>query len=419
MIGPGSQRRPRQRVVRRTLAMAVTAVALSLTACGNAAEPEKTDKADSAAEATHSGDDHTAPQTEGDTGHETGNRVQEPASAPLRPGETHRTVTMPDPYTPAPPTGVGTDDYRCFLLDPELDRDVFLTGTHVLPGNPEVVHHVILFRVPPEQVPVAEEVDAGEEGPGWTCFGDTRLGGGPEMDDAPWLGAWAPGSGEAVYGKGLGVPLPRGSRIIMQVHYNLLAGQQQDTSSTELRIAETSADITPVTTVLIPGPVELPCREGHADSPLCDRAAAVADVKARFGQSPGATADFLHFLCGTRPTPGPEQTCTRRIQQKQTIHGVAGHMHLLGTSIRIDVNPGTPRARTVLNIRRWDFDNQTATPIQPVQLRKGDTVKVTCRHSQAIRDELPDFDGQPERYVVWGEGSTDEMCLGIVQVSRP
>ena len=28
-------------------------------------------------------------------------------------------------------------------------------------------------------------------------------------------------------------------------------------------------------------------------------------------------------------------------------------------------------------------------------------------------------EGQEERYVVWGEGTTDEMCLGMLQVTRP
>jgi hypothetical protein len=31
----------------------------------------------------------------------------------------------------------------------------------------------------------------------------------------------------------------------------------------------------------------------------------------------------------------------------------------------------------------------------------------------------PSSEGLPERYVVWGEGTTDEMCLGIVMVTRP
>jgi hypothetical protein len=44
---------------------------------------------------------------------------------------------------------------------------------------------------------------------------------------------------------------------------------------------------------------------------------------------------------------------------------------------------------------------------------------VTCRHDQSLRDQLPALQGVPERYVVWGEGTTDEMCLGIVLVTRP
>jgi hypothetical protein len=43
---------------------------------------------------------------------------------------------------------------------------------------------------------------------------------------------------------------------------------------------------------------------------------------------------------------------------------------------------------------------------------------VTCRHSQAPRDLLPSFEGQPDRWVLWGEGTTDEMCLGILQLAR-
>jgi hypothetical protein len=94
-------------------------------------------------------------------------------------------------------------------------------------------------------------------------------------------------------------------------------------------------------------------------------------------------------------------------------------MHLLGRSIRIDVNPGTDREQRVLDIPVWDFDNQGAQPVPPVHLDTGDTVRVTCRHVQWLRDQLPSFEGQDERYVVWGEGTTDEMCLGILQVTHP
>ena len=336
---------------------------------------------------------------------------------PLRPGEKRLTLTMAEDYTPSAPTGVGTDDYRCFLLDPQLDRRTWLTGTNVLPGNPDVVHHVILFRVPPGQVAEAERLDDGTPGPGWTCFGGSGLSAEVDrLDDAAWLGAWAPGGTESVDRKGYGVALAPGSRMIMQVHYNLLAGTEPDRSSTQIRVMDGDTRLTPLHTYLMPAPVELPCRPAHDEGPLCDRDTAVADAIARFGVA-GNAANLLHLLCGTEAEASQVTSCTRTIGRPMTVLGAAGHMHLLGRSIRIEVDPGTPRARTLLDIPVWDFDNQSARPVGPVHLDPFDTVKVTCRHAQWLRDRLPAFEGQEERYVVWGEGSTDEMCLGILQVA--
>ncbi len=391
------------RLPRRRLA-AAGVLFLALSACSAAGEQDSSSSRPS--EATASDGSHGGHDTQGAAS----------APKPLRAGERRVTLRMPEPYEPSAPTGVGTDDYRCFLLDPRLEHDTYLTGTNVLPGNPDLVHHVILFRVPPDQVARAESMDAATTGQGWTCFGGTGLDPVESLDDAPWLGAWAPGGAETVNQAGYGVRLDKGSRIVMQVHYNLLAGTDEDVSATQLRLAPVDQRLTEVRTMLLPAPVELPCRPAHDNAALCDRDAAVADVKERFGQA-GSTADGLYFLCGGRPRPGNVQSCTRTLSEPATLRGAAGHMHLLGRSIRIEVNPGTDRAKTVLDIPVWDFDNQGAKPVSPYRLRAGDTVKVTCRHVQWLRDELPAFEGQPDRYVVWGEGTTDEMCLGIMQVT--
>ncbi|MBZ5741048.1 hypothetical protein [Nocardioides mangrovi] len=336
---------------------------------------------------------------------------------PLRDGEHRMTVTMPEDYTPSAPNGVGTDDYRCFLLDPKLTKDTWLTGTNVLPGNPDVVHHVILFRVPPEQVAEAEAKDAETPDEGWTCFGGTGLDGEfTNVDDAGWLGAWAPGGDEVKTKDGYGTRMEAGSRIVMQVHYNLLKGAAPDRSSTQIRWMNGNRDLTALHTYLLPAPVELPCRPGHDESPLCDRDAAVADVMARFGDA-GNTNTLLHLLCNTDVKPSNTTSCTRTIGRPMQVIGVAGHMHLLGRKIKVETNPGTDHARTILDIPIWDFDNQGTKPIDPVVLQPFDTVKVTCQHQQWLRDRLPAFQGQDERYVIWAEGSTDEMCLGILQVA--
>jgi hypothetical protein len=338
---------------------------------------------------------------------------------PLRPGEKRMKLAMDAPYTPKAPTGQGTDDYRCFLLDPHLDKDVWLTGSQVLPGNPQVVHHVILFRVEPEQVAEAERLDATSREPGYTCFGGTGLQGEfSNIDDASWLAAWAPGGDETKTRDGYGTRLEAGSRIIMQVHYNLLKGAAPDVSSAQLRWMPKRTDLTPLHTFLMPAPVELPCRPAHADGPLCTRDAAEKDVLARFGPFQN-THNVLHFLCNDKPHPSNTTSCVRNLPRGMTILGVAGHMHLLGRKISIETHPGTPEAKKILDIPIWDFDDQGSKPLdEPVHLDRFDQIKVTCTHQQWLRDKLPAFESQREdRYVMWAEGSTDEMCLGTLTVA--
>ena len=348
-----------------------------------------------------------------------------PSGAPLRAGEKFLDLTMPASYTPKAPTAPGTDDYRCFLLDPHLDNPAFVTGINVVPGRRDLVHHVILFRVGPKAVADATAQDARVKGQGWTCFGGAGVSSGTdpgrELERAPWIGAWAPGGGESVLAPDIGIPLEPGSRIIMQVHYNLLAGHGADTSSARLRVAPGSADLDPLETMLQPAPVELPCRRGQSGR-LCDRDAAVRDVATRFGGQAGFAVAGLQLFCGgdpNHPNASPVQHCDRTIHRPSTIRAVAGHMHRLGKSISLTLNPGTPRERVLLDIRSWDFDNQGATSLKkPAKLEPGDVLRVTCRHDQALRDVVPELKGTKDRYVVWGEGTTDEMCLGIVMLTR-
>ena len=343
---------------------------------------------------------------------------------PIRAGERIVSLALARPYTPSAPQG-GTDDYRCFLLDPKLTSTGFLTGFGFLPGNPAAVHHAILFRVPPDHVAKAEAADARSAGDGWTCFGGSGVedgGPGAGLNDAPWLAAWAPGGKAQTHPDGFGVRVEAGTRIVLQVHYNLRVSHDADQTGLRLRVSPDSPTIRPLETVLMPAPVELPCAAGESGR-LCDREAAVLDVMSRFGYAAGSTIAGLQLLCKgsiTKPRAGITQGCDRVIDRPTTVRAAAGHMHLLGKSIRIVANPGTARERLLLDVPVWDFDNQGAVRLpKPVSLVKGDTVRVTCTHDAAKRKLNPSLADTPARYVVWGEGTTDEMCLGTMIVTRP
>ena len=354
-------------------------------------------------------------------------RKTPPPSRPeVRSGETLLDLGMPTTYTPSAPKGV-TDDYRCFLLDPKRATDSAVVSARIEPGQPKIVHHVILFRVAPGQVAAAKKLDDEDAGPGWSCFGGTGLPAGDgasiadSLDNANWVAAWAPGWGGNRLPEGTGVPLPARSEIVMQVHYNLLNGRAPDRSHALLTIAPASESLTPLQTMLLPAPVELACARGE-EGKLCDRNEALFALSRKYGSQAALTAAGLLILCrGTAANPKASAvtTCDRRISKPTTIYVAAGHMHLLGAAIKIELDPGTPQAKVLLDIPRWDFHWQNAYMLsKPVHAQPGDVVRVTCRHDVHKRHHGAHGIPRTPRYVLWGEGTTDEMCLGILQVTR-
>ncbi|GIF20572.1 hypothetical protein BJ973_001522 [Actinoplanes tereljensis] len=330
---------------------------------------------------------------------------------PLRAGERFVDLAMPQAYTPSAPNG-GTDEYRCLLVDPKLSKPEFLTGTQFEPQNVPIVHHAIVFAVPPEAAAAAHRADADSPGEGWTCFGDGSV---DDTHPSAWVGTWTPNGPETVLQQDVGFPLGAGSLIVLQIHYNMLAGGGSDQSGVRLRLTDGTAATKPLQTLPLEAPTELPCASGES-GPLCDRDAAIADVAARFGPGVGRAEQRLVSDCsGGTPVPGNTQHCDIPVPQPITVYAAMGHMHLLGRSIKVEVNPGTAKAQTLLDVQQFNFDDQKFQPLPtPVQLQPGDTVRVTCTHDATLRRLLPQLRELPPRYVVWGDGTSDEMCLGLL-----
>lgn len=346
--------------------------------------------------------------------------VIQSASASLRThSSTSVTLSLPKPFTPVAPAG-GHDLYHCELLNPHVTTDMMITSSTFNAGVLAQDHHAIAYLVPPAQVAQATALDAG--GKGWTCFGGPGLLASSidNLGSAPWLAAWSPGHGPTVEPAGTGVSLPAGSLIILQIHFNLLVSHKPDNSSLTLTMQPAAGSgLVAMNTLLLPAALDIPCPAGVTGN-LCSRSASLADISKRFGSSAANFDNMLEAVChGGSIVAGNTATCTWPVGSTQYLWQVTPHMHLLGTSFKAVLDAGTSKEQTLVDVPSYDFHYQIShAESSPIRLQRGDTITTTCTFDPTLRQKLPYLKNLPPRYVLWADGSSDEMCLGIFGVTN-
>ena len=328
------------------------------------------------------------------------------------------------PYLPTASNG-GTDDYHCFLIDPKVTQDSLITQVQFQPQQRAMLHHAIMFLVGKKDLAAAQAAD--KNGTGWSCFGGTGIGSSfSSFLTSPWLSSWAPGRDKDIMPIGYGTPIAKGDRIVLQLHYNLLAttSGKIPTDQSKVLISAVPAKGSKLKTLyteLVAAPVELACPKGVTGY-LCDRGKSLIDLAQRTTQSSAMESAGLNLICGhnpINPTPSTTSTCDKKITQNELVVKATPHMHLLGRSLRMTLNPGTAGEKVLLYRPNYNFDDQSPTILQtPIQLKVGDTVRIECTFDPSLRSLLPQLKNLPPRYVTWGEGSSDEMCLGALGVAK-
>ena len=321
-------------------------------------------------------------------------------------------------YKPHAPAGA-TDDYHCTVLDPHVTHSSYIISSRFFPGSAED-HHAALFLLPRSLVARAKRDEVMKHG--WTCFGEGTLPNTPLTDFAQTalLSNWSPGSGAVNFPKGTGYVIPAGSMVVMQVHYNLLAGDRPVKNSLVLRTVPLTTPLRGLHVQEMEAAPDLACPAGVTGT-LCDRAASLADQGKRFGQAAVFEADGIEALCGhdpSNPPVGDSASCTWRLGTGGYLVRVSAHMHLLGVAFSMVLNPGTPQAKTVLRVPHYDFHHQRAYNLAtPVRVTAGEPVQITCTYDPTLARELPILRKVPPHFVTWGDGSTDEMCVGVTWTS--
>jgi mono/diheme cytochrome c family protein len=251
------------------------------------------------------------------------------------------------------------DIYRCFSMPTSFAEDRYFAAAEVVPGNSKIVHHVLAMVDPAGQsarMPSRDGLD------GYPCFG------GPGVRIDGYLGAWAPGARPWQLPEGVGMFLPKGARVVFQLHYHN-PRPAADTDLTELRLRA-------------------------ATGPVQKRLQFMRVGKLALTIPAGATR---HEIETGYPVFRP-----------MSLIAIHPHMHLLGREMKVWALMGDDSIKPLIHIDDWDFNWQGFYWFRtPVALPVGTRIELTAAWDNSTQN--PRNPSRPPREVYWGERTTDEM----------
>ena len=319
------------------------------------------------------------------------------------------TLQLDEPYIPDEDV---LDDYRCFAFPLNIAEPQFITGYEFIPDVAEMAHHNIVYLFDEAANRAIERRNYADGRPGWPCYGGPGL-----AREGLGIGGWAPGASPFAFPPGTGILVRPGQQLVVEMHYNLWTSRQPDQSRVALQLEAADSELAELLISSLLAPVEIPCPSG-TEGPQCEREAAIARVGELYGEDARHTPDYLLRECGQTLADYAANTgenasgyCDYPVTESYTLFGVSGHMHELGSSFRMELNPDGEEPLLLLDIPRWDFHWQDQYYfVEPLQVVYGDVLRMTCIWDNALSDE--------PRYVVWGAGTADEMCFGSVMARR-
>ena len=274
-------------------------------------------------------------------------------------GQPDLVLTLPEPYHLA---ANGPDVYRSFPLPVAASRGAIIAGVEFRPDNRRIVHH---SRIYVDQTGDARRRDRADPEAGFTgWFAET---GGLDLP-YPGIGAWTPGMTPRFAPDGVGRVIPRGSDVVLQVHYHPSGKPEADRSSVGLFFSKK-----PISRIM-------------AGFTLCTN---------NIDIPPGARRHKI--LVSTRT--------------KADIHlyTVVPHAHYLCREFRLAATLPDGRVQPLLWITDWDLDWQEQYRYaKPVRLPKGTVLTLAAYYDNSANNPRNPF--KPPRRIRYGVGTNDEMC---------
>jgi len=295
-----------------------------------------------------------------------------------------------------PVAASGTIDYKYFEVPTNFTEDKWIQAFEVKPGDPSVVHHVIVYARPPQRprpaaaanaapggapangaapqpqrrqapftfAPNMEEPDEVKAAAAHETVPNDRPA--PDAGTGMFVGGYTPGQSVRVFQPGSALRLPAGSTIVFQMHYTANGKASHDRS----RIGFVFANEAPKQEAII-----------------------------------GALVNQNFTL--------PAGAANTKIDAEMTLNtdmilwSLLPHTHVRGRRWEIDAKYPDGRSEVILSVPNYDFNWQTDYIFkQPLKLPKG-----TVLHSSAWYDNSAANKSNPDSKVDvhWGEQTWEEM----------
>lgn len=280
-----------------------------------------------------------------------------------RGGEPDMVLKFPAPYhLPAD----GRDQFRCFVLSVNSDKDLYVGAAEFRPGNPRIAHHAIVTVDPTGQARRRAEAGGGS----YPCFGGAGIAGA-----LPLVG-WSPGADPLPIEPGVARVIPAGADVVVQMHYHPSGKPESDQSQLGLRF--TSAPT-----------------KGLAGFILLNR---------RLDIPPGETNYVVKSAMS--------------LPQDAQLLGITPHAHYLAKEMKVAAYLPDGSVRPLIHIKDWDFNWQGQYRYEkPVALPRGTRIEMEFSYDNSSAN--PQNPSNPPVRVRWGEQTTDEMAITFLTFLLP
>lgn len=265
------------------------------------------------------------------------------------PREPDKVVWMSDKAYAVP--AEGTVNYQYFAVDAGFTEDKWITAAEIIPSNRAVVHHVIVFMATDEK-----QTD----------------------EQRQFVTAYVPGMRVTPLPAGMAKRVPKGSKLIFQIHYTPNGVAGEDRTRVGFNFAKADEITHEVKTVVV--------------------------INKRFRIEPQLDDQAFESRELTMPI-------------ESQLLSLSPHMHLRGKSFRYELTLPDGKKETLLDVPHYDFNWQTGYRLSELRtIPRGSKFQGFASYDNSPNNLAnPD----PSKTVTWGEQSWDEMFLGYFDIVVP